>query len=285
MINTVELKAHAKINLSIDVLRKRPDGYHDVRMIMQTVELHDKVIIEEIDNGIDVVCESRWIPSGSGNIAYKAANLLINEYKISRGVRIKIDKKIPVSAGLAGGSSDAAAVIKGMDKLFSLNLPEQELLRLGKQIGADVPYCIKGGTMLAEGIGEILTELSPLARTDIVLIKPRIGVSTPWVYKNLNLDEIKERPDIDLIIEDIKENRVGNIARNMKNVLETVTIPKYTVIHDIKNQLVELGAVGSLMSGSGPSVFGIFESKEAAKKAFEKIKNERWDSFLTETLA
>ncbi len=283
-MNFLKLKARAKVNLSLDVLRKRPDGYHDVKMIMQTISLYDMISLEPIPKGIEVECECRWVPSDSENIAYKAAELLIREYRINSGIRIKIEKKIPVAAGLAGGSSDAAAVLKGMDILYNLNIGGSKIMSLGRCIGADVPFCLKGGTMLAEGVGEVLSELGPLPKVHIVLVKPKIGVSTAWVYKNLELGDIKERPDTDLLISAVKGREIDVIAKNMKNVLEYVTKKKYAVIGEIKEKLVRLGALGSVMSGSGPAVFGVFKDKRAARRAFEAIKCDRWDCFLTETI-
>jgi len=283
-MESISLNAYAKINLSIDIIGKRPDGYHDVKMIMQTIALHDKVTLEVRDGGIEIECDKSWIPTGADNIAYKAASLLMKEYNIQKGVCIKIAKNIPVAAGLAGGSTDAAAVLKGMNKLFSLNLGENELMAVGKQVGADVPFCIKGGTMLAEGIGEVLTELDSFSKVDIVLVKPEIGVSTAWVYKNLDLGKISIRPDIPLLIKAISNKDRICVAQNMKNVLESVTIEKHEVIKEIKQELMRLGALGSMMSGSGPSVFGIFEDRAKAEYAYEKLKNNKWDCFLTETL-
>lgn len=283
-MNSIELNARAKINLSLDVVGKRPDGYHDIRMIMQTVSLRDRVYLEIIPKGIEIGSDCRWIPSNSDNIAYKAADLLIKEYNISSGVRIRIKKEIPVAAGLAGGSSDAAAVLKGMNILFKLGISEPDILSLGKRIGADVPFCIKGGTMLAEGIGEVLTDLGSLPGLDIVLVKPKISVSTAWVYKNLDLGNVTNRPDTSLLLAAIKENKIDVIAQNMKNVLESVTVKKYAVIEEIKNRLVRCGAAGSMMSGSGPTVFGIFRDKNSALKAVEYLKCDRWNCYYTETI-
>ncbi|RXE58775.1 4-(cytidine 5'-diphospho)-2-C-methyl-D-erythritol kinase [Acetivibrio mesophilus] len=283
-MKSISLDAHAKINLSLDVIGKRQDGYHEVRMIMQTITLHDKVILETRDTGIEVGCDKPWVPGGNDNIAYKAANLIMEKYKVTSGVSIKILKRIPVAAGLAGGSADAAAVIKGMNELFDLNLNEDELMDIGKQIGADVPFCIRGGTMLSEGIGEKLTKISSFQGVDIVLVKPKVGVSTAWVYNNLKLDKISLRPDTDFLINAISKKDIGSLAQNMRNVLETVTIEKYGVINDIKNELRRLGALGSMMSGSGPSVFGIFEDSEKAHRAYESLKDGKWECFVTQTL-
>ncbi|MCX8128944.1 MAG: 4-(cytidine 5'-diphospho)-2-C-methyl-D-erythritol kinase [Clostridia bacterium] len=280
----IQLKARAKINLSLDVVGKRPDGYHEVKMIMQTIDLYDDIFIEQTDHGISIECGCPWVPENCDNIAYKAAQLLVDNYNIKGGIKIRINKNIPVAAGLAGGSSDAASVIKGINKIFDLGINEAEMMLLGKQIGADVPYCIKGGTMLAEGIGEVLTELPALQETHIVLVKPKIGVSTPWVYKNLRLDTISQRPDTELLINSIKNHDKHYLAANMVNVLETVTIPKYTVIQRIKEALLALGALGSMMSGSGPSVFGIFDNSQSAEKAYIEIKKSNWDCFLTKSV-
>lgn len=282
--NIVELKARAKINLSIDVIRKLDNGYHEVRMVMQSIKLHDKIVLEPLQQGIEIVTNSSKIPLDEGNIAYKAAELIINKYSIKKGIRIKIEKNIPVAAGLGGGSSDAAAVLKGINKMFSLNISREELVLLGKEIGADVPFCITGGTMLAEGIGEKLTSLADLGEIPVVLVKPNIRVSTPWVYKNVNIENIKDRPDTTLIIQAINQGRKDLLAGNLKNVLESVTAERFTVIKKIKNMLVEYGAQVSLMSGSGPTVFGLFENMDKAESAFKKFRKEKWNCFLTETI-
>jgi 4-diphosphocytidyl-2-C-methyl-D-erythritol kinase len=282
-MDAISLQAKAKINLSLDITGKRNDGYHEVIMIMQTIALHDDILIENADSGIHIDTKSALVPKDAGNIAYKAAELFFGRYGIKRGIKIKLDKKIPVSAGLAGGSSDAASVLKGLDRMLSMDLDQDELMRMGKDLGADVPYCIKGGTMLAEGIGEILTALDPLPHIDIVLICPRICVSTEWAYKALDLRDIRERPDTCLLMKAIKDKDIELLAVNMKNVLETVTVKRYGVVNEIKTRLIELGAAGSIMSGSGPSVFGIFTSQAKAKNAYESIKNNGCECFLTNT--
>lgn len=284
-MNRIDMKARAKINLSLDVLSKRPDGYHEVRMVMQTLELHDEVSVEKIPQGIQIECNSPWVPKDETNIAYKAAQLMMDQFSIRNGVKIAIKKNIPVAAGLAGGSADAASVMRAVNELFQLGLKSDELMKLGRQIGADVPYCIRGGTMLAEGIGEVLTELPPFSGVDIVLIKPKIGVSTAWVYKNLDLARIIKRPDTQAIINAIGNKNRTAVSHSMENVLETVTTKKFAVINEIKNTLLELGALGSMMSGSGPTVFGIFEDRQSAERAYNEIKCDRWDCFLTQTLS
>ncbi len=278
------LEAHAKINLSLDVLNKRDDGYHNLRMIMQTIQLHDTISIEKIPSGVEIDCIASYVPNNSTNIACKAAEAMISKYNLNAGVRIKIDKKIPVAAGLAGGSADAAAVIKGINSLFNLGIKQNELMETGSTIGADVPYCIMGGTALAEGIGEELTSLSLLKDIPILIVKPKIGVSTAWVYKNLDFGKIIRRPDTEALISAIQNKDVKFIAQNMRNVLESVTVIKHPIIEKIKNNLLEEGAIGSMMSGSGPSVFGIFDNKDKAISAYKKMKKSKNECILTFTI-
>lgn len=286
-MDCVEVAAYAKINLALDVLGKREDGYHDLMMIMQTVSLHDTIWLEAAEEGISLECKSKWVPQDRTNIAWKAAELLMGYRDIKSGVRIRINKRIPVAAGLAGGSADAAAVLKGMNILFKLGLDQDELKMLGVRIGADVPFCLSGGTRLAEGIGERLTVLDDFSGIDIVLVRPRVGVSTAWVFGNLELSEIKqnERPDIELIVQAIAKRDKGAVARNMKNVLETVTVPRYGIIQEAKDKLIELGALGSMMSGSGPVVFGIFPDSITAAAAYGKLATDRrWQCFCTKSI-
>lgn len=286
-MSVLEVPAHAKINLSLDVLGKREDGYHELRMIMQTVHLHDKVLIETTkEAGIALECDSKWVPLDSRNTVWKAARLLMEHCGIKSGIKIKIKKRIPVAAGLAGGSADAAAVLKGLNKLFSAGLDQFRLKELSKQVGADVPYCIEGGTKLAEGIGERLTPLRDFSGVDIVLVKPKIGISTAWVYGNLNVSGImqQDRPDTELLISALTTGNLPTIAGHMRNVLEVVTIPKYGIIREAKERLMKAGALGSMMSGSGPTVFGIFSDTAAAVKAYDDLsKDRRWQCFRTKT--
>jgi len=282
MVST-ELLAYAKINLSLDVIKKRDDGYHELKMIMQSIELHDIVHIETASAGIVVSCDNKWAPSDLENIAGKAAALITQKYGIKDGLKIYIKKNIPVAAGLAGGSSNAAVVLKGIDELFSLGMSNTELMAMGKQIGADVPFCIAGGTMLAEGIGEKLTALTGFSGVNLVLLKPKIGVSTAWVYKNLVVGKIVNRPDTEMLISALANGDIDKVAVNMKNVLEGVTIPKYNVVQEAKDRLMKFGAGGSMMSGSGPAVFGIFTDRRKAEKAYEAVADSRWDRFLTKS--
>lgn len=286
-MSCLELKAHAKINLSLDVLGKREDGYHELRMIMQTVALHDTVLLEAVPHGIILECSGKWVPEDRTNTAWKAADLLKCKFGIKSGIKIRIIKRIPVAAGLAGGSSDAAAVLRGVNELFSLGISPADLRQLGKQVGADVPYCISGGTMLAEGIGEKLTKLPDFSGIDVVLVKPGIGVSTAWVYGNLRISEIidRDRPDAELLSKALKMRDIRTVAENMKNVLESVTIPDYDIVRQAKEKLLEFGALGSMMSGSGPTSFGIFPDGNSAAEAFKKLTGDkRWKCFHTKTI-
>lgn len=277
MDDTVMLKALAKINLGLDVLGKRENGYHDVRMVMQTIYLYDNVTVSRTkEKGIDLQCNLFYLPLNEGNIAYKAAKLLMDEFHIEEGVRIVLDKHIPVSAGLAGGSSNAAAVLVGMNRLFSLGLTRKELMKRGVLLGADVPYCIMRGTVLAEGIGEVLSPLPPMPKCHILIAKPGISVSTKMVYEKLDAQEITEHPDIDGILNGLKHQDIREIAGSMGNVLETVTIRAYPVIEKIKDVMKEAGAMNAMMSGSGPTVFGIFDERSKARFAQQKI----WETRL-----
>ena len=275
MTDRLELKAYGKINLGLDVVRKREDGYHEVRMIMQTVGLHDRIVMErQKESGIRTETNLPYVPDGEGNLAYRAARLLADEFGLEEGVRITIKKHIPVAAGMAGGSTDAAAVLVGMNRLFSLGLTRRELMSRGVRLGADVPYCILRGTALSEGIGEILTELKPAPQCHVVLAKPQVSVSTKAVYGKLRVNELSpgQHPDIDGMVEAIRAGSLDGVTSRLGNVLETVTIPDHPEIGTIKEILMDQGAEGALMSGSGPTVFGLFKDMEAAERAVEVLK-------------
>ena len=273
-MDEISLKALAKINLGLDVVRRREDGYHEVRMVMQTINLYDRLdIVKKKEPGISIKTNISFLPVNENNLIYKAGKLLMDEFGIAEGVSVKLNKRIPIAAGMAGGSTDAAAMMYGINKLFDLGLSRKALMERGVKIGADVPYCIMRGTALAEGIGEELTQLSPMVRCPILIAKPSISVSTKFVYQNLKLDENTVHPDIDKLVEDIKKKDLGKIASDMGNVLETVTIPNYPVIAEIKERMLQSGAVNSMMSGSGPTVFGIFDDEETARKAYADMKS------------
>lgn len=272
-MDRILLKALAKINLGLDVVRRREDGYHEVRMIMQTIHLFDQLSIEKSrESGIHISTNLSFLPVNENNLVYKAGMLLMDEFHITEGVDVNLVKRIPVAAGMAGGSTDAAAMLYGLNQMFDLGLSRQELMDRGVKIGADVPYCLMRGTALAEGIGEDLTQLPPMVKCPVLIAKPQISVSTKFVYQNLKLDENTIHPDIDQLQKDIIAKDLDAVASHMGNVLETVTIPEYPIIADIKEQMMHSGAVNAMMSGSGPTVFGLFKDKETAEKAAEDMR-------------
>ena len=269
----MRLRALAKINLGLDILRKREDGYHEVRMIMQTIQMYDVLKMKKVKKpGISLSVNYPYIPSDERNLVYKAAKLLMDEFQVKEGVDICLEKFIPVAAGMAGGSSDAAAAMVGINRLFKLGLSERELMDRAVNIGADVPYCIMRGTALAEGIGEKLTRIAQIPDCFVLIGKPGINVSTKFVYGNLHLDEVTEHPDIDGMVEAIRNHDLYGITDRMGNVLESVTCPAYPVIDEIKAQMMKNGAVNAMMSGSGPTVFGIFDDPDKAEFARDQLK-------------
>ena len=271
----IKLKARAKINLGLDVVRKREDGYHEVRMIMQMINLYDKITLRQrTEPGITVSTNLSYLPVNEDNLVYRAAKLLMDEFQVSGGLEIVLQKYIPVAAGMAGGSSDAAAVMVGVNRMFHLGLSKKQLMERGVKIGADVPFCIMRGTALAEGIGEKLTTLPAMPHCSLVIAKPKVHVSTKFVYGNLKADEITKHPDIDGQVQAFRDNDLEQIVAKMGNVLETVTIPAYPVIDKIKQTMIRHGAMGAMMSGSGPTVFGVFEREEQAKEVCRLLKKE-----------
>ena len=280
----MRLRALAKINLGLDVLRKREDGYHEVRMVMQTIRMYDQLdITRNIQPGIHIKTNLPYLPVNENNLVFKAAKLLMDEFQIQEGLSIQLKKVIPVSAGMAGGSSDAAAALVGVNKIFALGLSRKELMERGRQIGADVPYCVMRGTALGEGIGEILTPLPPVPQGYVLVGKPGVNVSTKFVYGRLDAANLKEHPDIDGMVAALGQKDLRQVADKLGNVLETVTVPEYPVIDEIKKSMVRWGALNALMSGSGPTVFGLFDDREKAEYASEKLKKSRLvkQSFLT----
>jgi len=272
-MDTISLKALAKINLGLDVVRRREDGYHEVRMVMQTIHLYDRLEMEKTaTQGIELSTNLSYLPVNENNLVYRAGKLLMDEFGIAEGIKVYLNKRIPVAAGMAGGSTDAAAMLYGMNELFELGLSREQLMERGVKIGADVPYCLMRGTALAEGIGEKLTPLAPMVKCPVLIAKPAISVSTKFVYQNLKLDADTKHPDIDKLIKDIRAQDLGAIAGDMGNVLESVTIPNYPVIAQIKEQMMDSGAINAMMSGSGPTVFGLFEEEETAQAAYQKMK-------------
>lgn len=273
-MNTIHMKAYGKVNLGLDVLRRREDGYHEVRMIMQTVQLYDKITIEERhQEGIELETNLPFLPVNENNIAYRAARMLMEEFHIPGGLSIKIEKHIPVAAGMAGGSTDGAAVLYGVNQIYQLGLTKRQLMERGVRLGADVPYCIMRGTVLSEGIGEILTPVAAMPDCHILVAKPPISVSTKYVYEHLRLDLVERRPDIDGMIAALKAGNLKGVADTMENVLETVTIPEHPEIAAIKDVMRSEGALNAMMSGSGPTVFGIFDDAEKGLRARDILRN------------
>lgn len=269
----MRLQAFAKINLGLDVLGKREDGYHEVRMIMQTIRMYDQLDMRKsVEPGIHLTTNKKYIPVDENNLVWRAAKLMMDTCGIIEGVSIHLHKVIPVAAGMAGGSSDAAATLVGMNRLFHCGLSKEKLMELGVQIGADVPYCVLRGTALAEGIGEKLTVLPPMPDCWILIGKPGISVSTKYVYTTLDLNTDTVHPDIDGIKKALEDGNLYGITERMGNVLQDVTIPAYPEVERIKEQMKTLGAVNAMMSGSGPTVFGIFDNEEKAQEACQKLR-------------
>lgn len=280
-------KAYAKINISLDVVGKRDDGYHLLKMIMQTIDLYDEIeITKNYDKSIKIHCNKQYVPSDERNLAYKAAKIFREKYNIKDGIIIKIKKNIPVSAGLAGGSTDAAAVLSIMSKMFNVGATYEELCEIAVQIGADVPYCIKGGTVLCEGIGEKMTNIGKFENKILVVIKPNFGVPTKDVYGSLDINKIYKHVETDELIQCIQNDNINGVCSKMKNVLENVTLGKHKILKEIKEDLRKNEAMGCMMSGSGPTIFGFFEDMLTAQNAYEFIKNKYKfkDIFITRTI-
>ncbi|MCR5847138.1 MAG: 4-(cytidine 5'-diphospho)-2-C-methyl-D-erythritol kinase [Lachnospiraceae bacterium] len=271
---SVKERAYAKINLGLDVLRKREDGYHDVKMVMQTIGICDELYFSTTPEtkGISLVTDDPDLPTDENNLIVKAARLILDKYNVRQGIEIELQKNIPTAAGMAGGSSDAAAAFRGLNRLFGLGLTEEELCKMAVSIGADVPYCIYGGTYLSEGIGEKLTRLPDIPYCTVLVAKPNFGVSTGFVYSNLALDKIEKHPDMDKVIECVNNKDIKGIAENMENILETVSIKEYPFIGEIKDIMLKHGAMNSLMSGSGPTVFGLYDNKANAERAAVELR-------------
>lgn len=280
----MKFKAYAKINISLDVIGKREDGYHLLEMIMQNIDLYDDISIEKIETGISISCNKKYVPVNEKNLAFKAAKLFMEKYNIESGVKIHINKNIPVSAGMAGGSTDAAAVLNGMNKIYNINADIKELMELGVKIGADVPYCIQGGTAYCEGIGEIVTPLKHFKNHILVIVKPPFGISTKEAYEKLKLDKIYRHPNTKKIIEKMEEDDLKFVAENMRNLLENVVLGKHRVLINIKDKMKNEGALGAMMSGSGPTVFGLFDDMLKAQHCFEKFKHMYKDVYITRTI-
>lgn len=280
-MDKLQLKAYGKINLGLDVIRKRPDGYHDLDMIMQMVDVYDDVIIEKkAGEEIVVKAYAAVLSNGKDNLAYMAAKMLFDEFGIKSGVEITIHKRIPIAGGMAGGSSDCATTLIGINEMFNLGLSKQQLMERGVKLGADVPYCVLGGTAIARGIGEVLTPLPTPPQCHVIIAKPPISVSTAYVYGHIRPDEITKRPDIEQMTLAIKEQDLNKLSDLLYNVMEEVTVSEYPVIEKLKSIMLENGALNSIMSGSGPTVFGLFDDRKKAQAAMKALDSKE----LTEQL-
>lgn len=280
-MDKLQLKAYGKINLGLDVIRKRPDGYHDLDMIMQMVDVYDDIIIEKkAGEEIVVKADAAVLSNGKDNLAYMAAKMLFDEFGIKSGVEITIHKRIPIAGGMAGGSSDCATTLIGINEMFNLGLSKQQLMERGVKLGADVPYCVLGGTAIARGIGEVLTPLPTPPQCHVIIAKPPISVSTAYVYGHIRPDEITKRPDIEQMTLAIKEQDLNKLSDLLYNVMEEVTVSEYPVIEKLKSIMHEKGALNSIMSGSGPTVFGLFDDREKAQAAMKALDSKE----LTEQL-
>jgi len=278
----ITLEARAKINLTLDVLGRLPDGYHEVEMVMQTVELHDTIILRPQNQGIGIVCQHPLVPTGEDNLVYRCARALQQATGTGQGVHIEIQKRIPVAAGLAGGSSNGAAVLQGLNELWNLGLTQQELMEIGFSLGADIPFCMMGGTALAKGKGEVLTPLRGIKGLPIILVKPPVGVSTAEVYRGFRQDKVVRRPDTKSMINALASGNIEYVARNLANVLETVTLSMHPEIALIKDELMAMGAKGALMSGSGPTVFALTDTLEEGFRMAKALEH-RGEVFVTRT--
>lgn len=277
-------KAYAKINLTLDILGVREDGYHEVAMIMQSVALHDDVFMEKIPSGVELAVEGANLPTDENNLCYKAARLILDEFKITEGIKIRLIKKIPSEAGLGGGSSDAAAVLRGMNKLFALNLSNDDLEKLGARIGSDVPFCIAGRTQFATGRGEILQKLPSFPHYLLVLAKPNFSISTPWAYKTYdNMNKIIH-PDNEAVIKAIKKGDKDNLFSFMGNVLEIAAKTQFPEIDEYKSVMKKSGAIFAQMTGSGSVVFAVAKDEKTAEKIAEAVSKKPCKVFITETM-
>lgn len=278
------LESYGKINLSLDVLYKRDDGYHELNTIMQQVDLMDKIILKDRENGIKIECNKEEVPLNQSNLVYRAWEKLSEKTGMDRGIHIIIDKKIPVAGGLAGGSSNAATVLKGLNQLWNLNLSYKELKKIGVKIGADIPFCIKGGTAHAKGIGEKLIKLNGFSNKMVLLANIGVPISTASVYGDLELGNKESRMDIDKMVKYIEDDDLPNVAKNMSNIMEEVVIKKHPIIGEIKKDMVKYGALGSIMSGSGPTVFGLFDDEEKLYRCKKKLEKKVEKVYIARTI-
>ncbi|MBE3592107.1 MAG: 4-(cytidine 5'-diphospho)-2-C-methyl-D-erythritol kinase [Thermoanaerobacter sp.] len=278
----IKVKAYAKINLSLDVLGKREDGYHEISTIMQSIDLADILEFEKSD-AIEILCDNPKVPVGEDNLIVKVINLLKEKYQKKEGILVRLNKKIPLAAGLAGGSADAAATIVALDKLWNLNMSKEEKKEIALKVGTDVPFCLEGGTKLAKGIGEIFENLK-VPSMSLLLVKPDIEISTKEIYDRWDRVNFKSHHATFLVAQAIQEGNIYKIAKNIKNDLELVTSRQCEVINQIKEELLKKGALGCVMSGSGPTVYGIFDDLERLKRAYEDLKEVYSFVFFSKTI-
>lgn len=283
-VYNMQVKAYGKVNIALDIVGKREDGYHLLRMIMQTVDIYDVLTFKRGVPGIKITSNKEFVPTDERNLVYRAIELFSKTYNLEPDIEVYIEKNIPVEAGMAGGSTDAAAALRAMRDMYKPELSDEELMNLGVKIGADVPYCIIGGTALCEGIGEVITRLKPFKDKLMVVIKPNFGVSTVEAYKGFRLDEVKGHPPVNELIKEMEQENLKFVAENMGNLLELVTIKSHKEIQEIKDFILGEGALGAMMSGSGPTVFGFFEDLKKATICAEKLKRKYKEVFVTKTI-
>jgi 4-diphosphocytidyl-2-C-methyl-D-erythritol kinase len=282
----VEIDSYSKINLTLNILGKRRDGYHNIETIMQSVNLADRVFIRKEKEGVKIKCTHPRVPIDTQSLTYRSAEKILNRYRIKKGVKIEIDKKIPLASGMAGGSANSASILVGINKLFALNLSNKDLREIGEELGMDVPFCIQNGTALAYHRGEKVTPLPPInPPLWIIIINPGFKISSEWAYNNIDLDQIKrEKNNTKAMLKALKEGELEEIAKNLFNSFEGLIIKKYPEIGKIKDRLIEESALGALMSGSGPTVFGIAQNKEQALKIYKKLKSEYKSIWVVHTV-
>lgn len=280
----IVLQSYGKINLSLDVLHKRTDGYHELNTIMQQIDLKDTIVLKNRKKGVKIQCNENEIPLDNTNLVYKAWEKIIEKTGVNRGIHITIHKNIPIASGLAGGSSNGAAVLKGLNALWDLNFSEEELREIGLEIGADVPFCIMGGTAHAEGIGEKLTKLKSFSNKMVLLANVGIPISTAYVYQNLNLNNVNRRIDIDKMVQYIEQDNLSKLAENMANIMEQVVIKEHPIIDELKKDMIKYGALGSIMSGSGPTVFGLFDDEEKLHRCKKELEKKVAKVFTAKTI-
>ena len=281
-MDQIKLQAFGKINIALDVTGKRPDGYHEVKMILKSVQTHDDVVLRKQESGITLKTNKPFLPTDERNLAYKAAALIMERYGIAEGVRIDIGKNIPIAAGMAGGSTDGAACIRGMNELFGLNMDIAEMDEIAVKLGADVPFCLRGGTYLAEGIGEKLTEIESFPACYALMINPGFGISTKWAYEQVDLHPEIPHPDVDGCVRAIRNGNLHELSSFMGNVLEEVAKNDYPQIQEIEDRLMGSGAIAAMMSGSGPTVFGIFDNEDCLERSLLGFGGDRYGKFKSQ---